>query len=182
MRFKFCGDQDAPDWILAEISVLSKISSIRMKLLCLQVLSHLCGGEMDMEKVKKLTSDTDTYEMEAAVAALRFILFNSGKFDVDDTILCKELQQLGLPKENSEALAKPYREKKDLLREKLAHATLSLPRVVESQCFGTSTNVEIKLSTDQGSLHTLSLNPSLASSLLEELLKARDVQDALDRE
>jgi hypothetical protein len=73
MRFKFCGDLDAPDWVLAEINVLSKFvhfllffffffysryeysclvnwhnfsssqSSVRMKLLCRQVLDQLFG-------------------------------------------------------------------------------------------------------------------------------------------
>jgi hypothetical protein len=29
MRFRFCGELDAPDWLLAEISTLSKLASIR---------------------------------------------------------------------------------------------------------------------------------------------------------
>uniref|UniRef100_A0A667YQN8 COMM domain containing 4 n=1 Tax=Myripristis murdjan TaxID=586833 RepID=A0A667YQN8_9TELE len=41
MRFRFCGDLDCPDWVLAEISTLAKISSVKMKLLCGQVLKDL---------------------------------------------------------------------------------------------------------------------------------------------
>jgi hypothetical protein len=43
MKFRFCGEQDAPDWILAEVSVLSKMSSVRMKLICRQIINQLLG-------------------------------------------------------------------------------------------------------------------------------------------
>ena len=34
MRFKFCGDLDCPDWVLAEMAVMSKLSVVKFKLLC----------------------------------------------------------------------------------------------------------------------------------------------------
>ena len=37
MKFKIFGDRDAPDWFLAEIFTVSKLSSVRVRLLC----SHL---------------------------------------------------------------------------------------------------------------------------------------------
>uniref|UniRef100_A0A8D2GIF5 COMM domain containing 4 n=1 Tax=Theropithecus gelada TaxID=9565 RepID=A0A8D2GIF5_THEGE len=37
-RFRFCGDLDCPDWVLAEISTLAKMSSVKLQLLCSQVL------------------------------------------------------------------------------------------------------------------------------------------------
>ncbi|XP_063201796.1 COMM domain-containing protein 4 isoform X3 [Chroicocephalus ridibundus] len=46
MRFRFCGDLDCPDWVLAEISTLAKI-----------VLRDLLGEAMEYEKILKLTSD-----------------------------------------------------------------------------------------------------------------------------
>nr|KAF6391613.1 COMM domain containing 4 [Pipistrellus kuhlii] len=57
MRFRFCGDLDCPDWVLAEISTLAKISSVKLRLLCGQVLQELLGLGMDYEKVQKLTAD-----------------------------------------------------------------------------------------------------------------------------
>jgi hypothetical protein len=48
MRFRFCGDADAPDWFLAETFVLSKLSSVRMLLLCRQVLANLLGRTLDV--------------------------------------------------------------------------------------------------------------------------------------
>nr|CAD7454187.1 unnamed protein product [Timema tahoe] len=47
MRFRFCGDLDCPDWILAEINTLAKMSSVKMKLLCQQVAKSSLGEEMD---------------------------------------------------------------------------------------------------------------------------------------
>ena len=38
------------------------------------------------------------------VAALHFVLSQSAKYDIDDTTLQLEIQQLGLPKENADAL------------------------------------------------------------------------------
>nr|KAF6483802.1 COMM domain containing 4 [Rousettus aegyptiacus] len=57
MRFRFCGDLDCPDWVLAEISTLAKISSVKLRLLCSQVLKELLGQGIDYEKVLKLTAD-----------------------------------------------------------------------------------------------------------------------------
>lgn len=56
-RFRFCGDLDCPDWVLAEISTLAKISSVKLRLLCSQVLKELLGQGIDYEKILKLTAD-----------------------------------------------------------------------------------------------------------------------------
>ncbi|KAI2575263.1 COMMD4 isoform 8 [Pan troglodytes] len=47
MRFRFCGDLDCPDWVLAEISTLAKMSSVKLRLLCSQVLKELLGQGID---------------------------------------------------------------------------------------------------------------------------------------
>ncbi|KAI2575262.1 COMMD4 isoform 5 [Pan troglodytes] len=57
MRFRFCGDLDCPDWVLAEISTLAKMSSVKLRLLCSQVLKELLGQGIDYEKILKLTAD-----------------------------------------------------------------------------------------------------------------------------
>ncbi|XP_015256253.1 PREDICTED: COMM domain-containing protein 4 [Cyprinodon variegatus] len=100
MRFRFCGDLDCPDWVLAEISTLAKISSVKMKLLCAQVLKDLLGEGIDYEKVTKLTADAkfESGDIKASIAVLNFILSSASKHDVDSESLSSELQQLGLPK------------------------------------------------------------------------------------
>ncbi|XP_047676119.1 COMM domain-containing protein 4 isoform X2 [Tachysurus fulvidraco] len=109
MRFRFCGDLDCPDWVLAEISTLSRISSVKMKLLCVQVIKDILDEGIDYDKVAKLTSDA-----------------KFAKHDVDGESLASELQQLGLPKEHTTGLCKSYEDKHTALQEKLKGSSLRL--------------------------------------------------------
>uniref|UniRef100_A0A1A8KB99 COMM domain containing 4 n=1 Tax=Nothobranchius kuhntae TaxID=321403 RepID=A0A1A8KB99_NOTKU len=131
MRFRFCGDLDCPDWVLAEISTLAKLSSIKMKLLCAQVLKDLLGGGIDFDKVAKLTADAkfESGDIKASVAVLSFILSSAAKHDVDSESLSSELQQLGLPKEHATGLCKSYEDKHSALQDKLREASLRLGRL-----------------------------------------------------
>ncbi|KAI4825584.1 hypothetical protein KUCAC02_021264 [Chaenocephalus aceratus] len=105
-RFRFCGDLDCPDWVLAEISTLAKLSSVKMKLLCAQVLKDLLGEGIDYDKVTKLTADAkfESGDVKATVAVLSFIFSSAAKHDVDSESLSSELQQLGLPKDKFRVL------------------------------------------------------------------------------
>lgn len=77
MRFRFCGDLDCPDWVLAEINTLSKMvrfilfllcaiysqlylmyeintflqSSVRLRILVSQIIGYCLVGELNYEKV-----------------------------------------------------------------------------------------------------------------------------------
>eukprot|EP00298_Acanthocystis_sp_HF-20_P023803 c33623_g1_i1.p1 GENE.c33623_g1_i1~~c33623_g1_i1.p1 ORF type:complete len:204 (-),score=82.27 c33623_g1_i1:339-950(-) len=135
MKFHFCGDLDCPDWILQEIALLSKISAVKMRLLCSQVVSGIELNQTDFEKVNQLTADAKFGEsdIKSAVAALRFIFKSSTKFNVDPNTLAKELQQLGLPKEHADGLCKIFVNKKDDIKKALADSSLRLPRVESVQ-------------------------------------------------
>ena len=135
MRFRFLGGSDAPDWILAEVSILAKMvhtshsaehlppstpptpppspppplghllslqSSVRMKLICRQVLQQLTGKGVAYDKVAKLTSSTrvqlEVGDVKALIATLHFIFASAAKHDVNGQTLLMELEQLGLPK------------------------------------------------------------------------------------
>ncbi|XP_037624682.1 COMM domain-containing protein 4 [Sebastes umbrosus] len=131
MRFRFCGDLDCPDWVLAEISTLAKISSVKMKLLCAQVLKDLLGDGIDYDKVTKLTADAkfESGDIKASVAVLSFIFSSAAKHDVDSESLSSELQQLGLPKEHTTGLCKSYEDKHSALQGKLRETSLRLGRL-----------------------------------------------------
>eukprot|EP01097_Dermamoeba_algensis_P001604 TRINITY_DN1600_c0_g1_i2.p1 TRINITY_DN1600_c0_g1~~TRINITY_DN1600_c0_g1_i2.p1 ORF type:complete len:208 (+),score=49.79 TRINITY_DN1600_c0_g1_i2:71-694(+) len=131
MKFKFCGDLDAPDWILREIAVLAKISSVRMKVISVQVLENILGKEIDYAKCIKLVSDSnlEVSDVKAVISAVHFIVSNAAKYDLDDLTLSNELTQLGLPKEHCDALGRAYSERKDRMRQKLFQNTLKLPRL-----------------------------------------------------
>ncbi|XP_016823796.1 COMM domain-containing protein 4 isoform X1 [Cricetulus griseus] len=148
MRFRFCGDLDCPDWVLAEISTLAKISSVKLRLLCSQVLKELLGQGIDYEKILKLTADAkfESGDVKATVAVLSFILSSAAKHSVDSDSLSSELQQLGLPRaqcqsppatsaelhllaEHATSLCRCYEEKQNPLQEHLRACSLRVNRL-----------------------------------------------------
>ena len=133
MKFRFCGDVDCPDWLLAEMSILSKISSVKMKLLCAQVVTEMTGGKIDYAKAAKLTSDAkfEVADIKAAVAALSFIFASSARQNVDGETVSNELQQLGLPKEHANALCKIYDDKLDQLQRTLRQSSMRISKLKE---------------------------------------------------
>ncbi len=130
-KFRFCGDFDCPDWLLNEIGLLSKLSSIRMMLLCRQIIHHLLGNVLDSEKIQKLTRSSrlslDANEISALIASVEFILKNSAKFGVSESILLTELEQLGLPQDISVSIVKQYSLNAEALRKRQMDSILSLP-------------------------------------------------------
>ena len=113
MRFRFCGDLDCPDWVLAEMNILARLTSVKMKLLVMQVIRGILDEGIDFVKVEKLTSDAkyDIGDIKASVAGLQFIITSAAKHGVNGETLSNELQQLGLPKEHSTTLCKSYESK-----------------------------------------------------------------------
>uniref|UniRef100_A0A7S0QZ93 COMM domain-containing protein n=1 Tax=Pyramimonas obovata TaxID=1411642 RepID=A0A7S0QZ93_9CHLO len=130
MKFKFCGDQDAPDWVLAEMATISKISSVRVKLLLGQILKGIIEGTVDYEKIVQLKvgtqSNLEVVDVEASIAGLHFILTNAAKHDLEETTLARELQQLGMPKEHSDSICRTYAKDKDRLQQHLRDSSLKL--------------------------------------------------------
>lgn len=133
MKFKFAGGSDVPEWILSEVAVLSKISCVRLKLITRQVINELTGGRIDVDKVCKLAPKESGFEpsdIRATLAAIRWILASATRYSVDETVLNNELQQLGLPKENSDGLSRPFRIHRDRLLAQAVEGALRLPRLV----------------------------------------------------
>lgn len=56
MRFKFCGNGDAPEWFLLETVFLAQISAVRFKLIALAVYRHLLGQPLDTAKLARYLS------------------------------------------------------------------------------------------------------------------------------
>lgn len=131
MRFKFCGDLDCPDWVLAEIATLSRLTLVKMKLLCLQVLKHILGEDIDYEKVHKLTSDAkfSLGDIKASIAVLSYIFSSAAKYNVEIDTLSNELQQLGLPKEHATSLCKSYGDNLVKLQSELRKKSMRVSRL-----------------------------------------------------
>ncbi|XP_072837985.1 COMM domain-containing protein 4 [Pogona vitticeps] len=199
MRFRFCGDLDCPDWVLAEISTLSKISSVKLKLICAQVLKDLLGDGIDYEKILKLTSDAkfESGDVKATIAVLGFILSSAAKHNVDSESLSSELQQLGLPKEHATGLCRSYEEKQIPLQESLRKCSLrlnSLDSVSWRVDYTLSSSqlqrvnepvVHLKLNVkdvDRGNLEPIAMTVSAEKFrvLLAELKQAHAIMKTLD--
>eukprot|EP00478_Filoreta_tenera_P002263 GABV01002327.1.p1 GENE.GABV01002327.1~~GABV01002327.1.p1 ORF type:complete len:214 (-),score=54.88 GABV01002327.1:33-674(-) len=133
MRLRFCGSHDVPEWVLQEIVVLSRLSSVRVKLLCGHITANLLGQGTNQDKIIKLTTaqrlNFTLDEVKAIVALLHFILSSAAKYNVEPDILSKELQQLGLPKDISRAIVRSYASSLAQLRDFFRNRTLSMKRV-----------------------------------------------------
>lgn len=133
MKFRFCGELDCPDWVLAEIATLSKITSVKMKLLASQVVNGILGTPIDFNKVSKLTADAkyESGDIKAGIAALTFILTSAAKHSVEEECLSNELQQLGLPKELTSAVCRVFSESFSALQKKLKSDSLKLTEIAD---------------------------------------------------
>ncbi|CAD5111723.1 DgyrCDS1012 [Dimorphilus gyrociliatus] len=164
-RFKFCGDLDCPDWVLAEISTLSRLSSIKVKLLCAQIVNDLLGGAIDFEKVGKLTQDAKFEEddIKATISTVNFIISHAVRYNVDTKVLVDELQQLGLPKV-------PYLERIDWRADILLAS--SRTEVINTPCL----QLNLKL-RENGRLQSIpvSLTEEKLNILLHELKEAQKI-------
>lgn len=85
MKYRFNSNADIPEWVLAEVSTLSKISCVRLKLITRLVIAAACGGHLDVDKVVKLTPAGITWsDTRAMLAAISFILNGAVRNAVDE--------------------------------------------------------------------------------------------------
>ena len=117
--------------LLSEIFVVSKISAVRIKLLAAHVVQQALGMDAPLEKAAKLLGDAklEPPDIKAVVSALHFILCSAARYDVPVDTLAFELQQLGLPREHTEALTHALREGRAALQQHFAACSLQLPRL-----------------------------------------------------
>ena len=112
MKFEFCGGTDCPEWVLSEVAVLNKVSTIKLRLILAQICKKLMQQPYDHDKVVKLCKDCklNSEEVLSAIAVLDFILSQAVRYEIGETQFTKELLQLGLPLENVNSLLKSYSE------------------------------------------------------------------------
>uniref|UniRef100_A0A8B9YNY6 COMM domain containing 4 n=1 Tax=Bos mutus grunniens TaxID=30521 RepID=A0A8B9YNY6_BOSMU len=122
-RWELCPGRGAD---LGAVVKAEGLSSVKLRLLCGQVLKDLLGGGIDYEKILKLTMDArfESGDVKATVAVLSFILSSAAKHSVDGESLSSELQQLGLPKEHAASLCRCYEEKQSSLQARLRACSL----------------------------------------------------------
>ncbi|XP_015794888.1 COMM domain-containing protein 4 [Tetranychus urticae] len=170
MKFKLFGDLDCPDWVMANLNLLAKLSSVKVKLICNLVVTDVGKKEIDFDKLLKITSDAkfDESDSRACFMVASFILKSAWRFNVDHSIVVAELQQLGLPKEHTTAIAKVYSEKADDMRNALKSQSLRLNRLedVETEVINGLRTESFKVNTKLG-LVKLKLDRSGSKEIVE---------------
>lgn len=180
MRFKFCGDGDTPDWILASIARLSDITSVRTKLLTMQTIAALCGdAPVDAAKVDKFTAKfnfTDA-DKRQTLAALAWIVTSAARHACPWKTLADELQQVGFPKEHAESVSRSYRDSYDKLSASLDSQIIQMGTIFSDDESGPGKRAAVAV--DDGSAVLLRLQGALvensATSLSASSLQPLDV-------
>ena len=110
------------------------MTSIRIKVLVTQIISYCLIGNFNYDKVLKLASDNaeGLLDIKGAIAAVHFMITNAAKHDLDELSFVQEIQQLGLPKENSDAIARQFRDNKDSLRSSLAKDSYRISKLLST--------------------------------------------------
>ena len=57
MKFKFCGNRDCPDWLITEIIFLTKISSVKLRILSYQICKFILSKGENINDIKKILLD-----------------------------------------------------------------------------------------------------------------------------
>jgi len=138
------------------------------------------------------------------LAALHFILANAAKYDVDEASLSAEIQQLGLPAENTATLIQLYGTTKVALRNRFVDESFRLSRLISTKWRvdnvldsnvnltpdNSSSNVLLKLSVENNpskmpftqSLGEISfeISPEKLDALIYELSSAESLMSNLN--
>lgn len=188
MKFRFLGDGDCPDWLLAEINTLSRMTSIKMKTLGQIVMKSLTEGELDESKIKKITQDAklELSDAKAMIAALELIFTSSARYGVSAADLNSELQQLGLPREHSTAVARIHTDYCSQLTATLSSQSLRVNRlssikVVSCDSSSPFSTIGLTVKKVDGSEEETTLNISKedVQILLTELKRVRTLMESL---
>ena len=125
-------------------------------------------------------SETEIASLQATIC---FVLGTTVKFGVTDDILSNELQQLGLPSENADALTRALRDSRvSMTAHQRTHFLACTPHAVprfrdlewryDYDLVKKQPEIELKLKHDQGDCQ-FALSQSQVEVLLHELVKAR---------
>lgn len=180
MRFRFCGDQDCPDWFLTQMATLSRLSSVKAKLLAQHVGRHLSGQqEIELTKMESLLADSKLQQKEvrSLLASLEFVLSSASRFQTSEETLRAELQQLGLPKEHASALARVQLDNGPAVRQRLIRNSLMINRFEDVKIEGNEGSIQLDFTIDGGKNLKITADPAKLQTLLYELEKVESVLD-----
>ncbi|KAB0791511.1 hypothetical protein PPYR_03311 [Photinus pyralis] len=183
MRFRFCGNGDCPDWVLAEINALSRLSSVKLKLLGQIVAQGIIDSSIEMAKAEKLFSESkldSDINLKACIACVSFIISSTARYNCDHGVLFTELQQLGLPREHSMSFKKVMDEYGTALVNQLRSASLTVNKLqgASVEVDGTTQLTNLRITVDEKE-HSMFLSRGTVEALLENLKQVRCTMNEL---
>ncbi|XP_031635762.1 COMM domain-containing protein 4 [Contarinia nasturtii] len=191
MKFRFCGDCDCPDWVLAEIhSSLSMLTSVKLKILTQLVANSIVGEEVPESKLKSsfMNNKNDLKSIKSAMSCIRFLLVNATRFQTDESTFSTELQQLGLPTEHSTAICRVFKEQNGSIQEYLTKNSLTVNELID-MTFDIPTDtidcacIKFKLKNElvdgvpTETNHEINVGKSNIKMLLKEMKAVRSLMD-----
>jgi len=177
-KFKFCGEGDCPDFILAIIhSNLCGLSSIKLKVFASHVVK-LIIAEGDVDESKFTEVFEDLHDLKSAYLCIRYLLLSAVRFDVTSNYFSTELQQVGLPREHSLALGKVLDDNSQQLRQHLKGKALTVNEVQDVKCTKSENGIdcikmELKLRNPDDT-REINISKSDIPILLKELRLIKD--------
>jgi len=188
MRFRFCGGEDCPDWLLAEIASLAAVSVVKVRQLTAEACQLLSEDkQIQPERLEALVADTKLQpkEVAALITAVHWIVHGGARDALEYQVLGDELQQLGMPKEHAGAIARVYRDRRDGLLKSLRQRSLRLSHLESIQWhlqdkIGEKVGPEVLLHLDLGSnTRKVLLSEARLRMLVAELETARNISSRL---
>uniref|UniRef100_A0A182U8E3 COMM domain-containing protein n=1 Tax=Anopheles melas TaxID=34690 RepID=A0A182U8E3_9DIPT len=192
VKFRFCGDGDCPDWVLAEIhSNLAQLTTGQLNDLGEHTAKSILGEEIPEAEISKIYSITkgSMDGPKGGIACLRFLLTSASRYNTESAEFSTELQQLGLPKEHTAILCRLLDDYVQKIRAVLREKSLSINQLETFSCSipkNTIDCIQLKIGIQneivdglpRKTAHTVNLNRNDALLLLSELKAVRDTMES----
>ena len=135
MKFKFYGNKDCPEWFLAEIILVNKITAVKIRLIMAQIILKMRGLKFDINKISKFCKDSGLSEEEtmSVISSLHLLIESFVKFSVDDAEFLKELSQLGLSQEIAESILSSINKEKLNIANELKKSSMRIDEMVSRE-------------------------------------------------
>ncbi|CAD5206189.1 unnamed protein product [Bursaphelenchus okinawaensis] len=180
MKFRFVGDLDCPDWVLAEISQFTQITKNSFNSLCEEMCTRLLMSNRqftpeDTERTQNLAG-IDMETAKGVIAALAFIIEKSAKHKCDPSDLEKEMLQCGMAFDHAKELSAVYNKHFSKLTTKLGRDIPKAPSLTileKTQKEINSVKVNLySLSDSNGKKFQLGMTDKQQESLKQEMQRA----------
>uniref|UniRef100_A0A915I3R3 COMM domain-containing protein 4 n=1 Tax=Romanomermis culicivorax TaxID=13658 RepID=A0A915I3R3_ROMCU len=181
-KFRFCGDLDCPDWIVAEIALISRLTSVKLKLVCGHLAKQYVADNLEFDHIQKFMIPVfDVNECRRCIAALLFIYESATKNECTHQILNAELQQLGLPAEHCQQVCKVFEENSKILTQVVKNRICKYDGVLRNATIAEDVVENMVCFTPSKLAMTYNLPKDKALLLVHELESALKIMKEYDR-